>query len=105
MLPHEAAAQAAIRAVYAEPILYTGGSFDEEPLTGIWSDMDAPAFQGAGATLRELSVEIPLSALPFEPDKDHLITRVNTGETWRANDITRRDDIEAWVVIVEDPDE
>lgn len=105
MLPHEAAAQAAIHAVYAEPILYTGGAFVDEPLTAVPSDMGAPAFQGAGATLRELSFEIPRGSLPFDPDKTHLIFRVNTGETWRVNDITRRDDIGAWVLIVEDPDE
>lgn len=105
MLAHEAAAQAAIHALYAEPILYTGGAFDAEPLTAIWSDMAAPAFQGAGATLRELRFEIFQSALPFEPDKSHRVERVNTGEVWAPNDITRRDDIGAWVIVVEDPEE
>jgi hypothetical protein len=100
VLAHEAAALADIKGTFAEPILYTGETFADEPLTAVPSNVAAQAFQGVGATLREISFEIDQGDLPFDPDKGHII--VHAAARWRVNDITRRDDIGAWVLIVEE---
>jgi hypothetical protein len=100
MLPHEAAALAAIDAVYAIPVLYTGAGLVAAPLSAIKSEESAEAFQGAGNTLREVSFEIAQADLPQRPRKTDVIEEVESGHAWRVNDITPRDEIGRWRLIV-----
>lgn len=100
MRPHEEAALAAIRGAYEEPIIYTGAGLTAAPIKAIPSDSAALPFQGPGATVREVSFEIAQAALPADPDKGNTI--VHGANTWRVNDITRRDDAASWVLVVEE---
>lgn len=101
MKPHEAAALAAVADAYGEPVAYSGGAF-AETISAIRSDVSAEAFQGAGSTLREVSYEIRFAALPigFRPRKGHRIGDA-TGD-WQVLEPRRREDIAAWILIVEE---
>ncbi len=94
------AALAAIDAAFSEVVVYAGAGLSEPtPVYVIWSDGAAPAFQGPGTTARTVSFEIPQTTLPERPAKADRITR--GGYVWKPNDVTRRDDIGKWEVIVE----
>lgn len=101
MLPHEAAALDVIRATWPCPVLYTGAGLDAQPVSSIKSDTAGQPFQGFEGRPREVSFEIAQALLPGEPDKHNLIEEL-TGERWEVIDITDRDDIGAWVFIVEE---
>ena len=99
MSPAEAAASAAIDALYAEPVVYAGGGLPEpKTINVIWSDVAGDPFQGAGNTVRVISAEIQQTDLPAQPAKADRLTR--NGTVWQPNDSTRRDDIGKWVVIL-----
>lgn len=100
MKPHETAALNVVRAAYEEPVTYTGAGLDEEVVMAIPSDSAAMPFQGAGATAREVSFEIAQAALPERPRKGNLID--HGANHWKVNDITQRDDVAAWVLVVEE---
>jgi hypothetical protein len=102
MRPHEAAALAAIDAVYALDILYDGAGLAFARIPAVRSDQAAEAFQGPGNTLREISFEIDLALLPDRPSKSDVIEEVETGERWQPIDITRKADIGRWRLIVEE---
>ncbi|TVV75550.1 head-tail joining protein [Sphingomonas solaris] len=89
---------AAIDAVMRKPVLYTGGGLVSAPITAIYSDTSGAPFNGPGNTVRQVSFEIEQSALPQRPRKNDVIERA--GVRWKANDITDRDDIGRWVVVV-----
>lgn len=94
------AALAAIDAAFSEVVTYAGGGLPSPTeVYVIWSDGQAPAFQGAGATARTISFEIPQSTLNRQPAKADRITR--GGSIWKPIDVTRRDDIGKWEVVVE----
>lgn len=100
MSPHEAAALAANDAAFAEPITYTGGGLLEPTsIAVIWSDVAADPFPGAGNTARRVSCEVPQAALSKRPGAADRITR--DGLIWRPNDVTDRDDIAKWAVVLE----
>lgn len=103
MTPGEEAAQAAIRAAYGLPVKYTGASLTAATVIAIKSDSAAGAFQGPGDTLREISFEIEQSDLPERPRKGNLIVEKDgAGQVWKAIDITQRDDIDCWKIVVEE---
>ena len=99
----EAAALAAIHAAFAdpEPLVYEQGGVLLEPIRAIWSDDGAAGFQGAGSTLRQITYEIQQADLPERPSKtrDRFTHR---GRRWDISDVTRRDDVGAWCLIVVD---
>jgi hypothetical protein len=99
-IPGGADAAAAIHAAFAVPVAYTGAGVSGESLDAVRSDRAADAFTGPGSTLRETSFEIRIADLPESPRKGD---RIVDGEdaSWAVIDITRRDDIDAWVLIVE----
>jgi hypothetical protein len=98
MQAYEASAQVAIHAAFAEPILFTGGVLVEEPITAIKSDTPADGFPGRGSTLRRVSFEILQAVLPDKPEKGNTIRHSDTD--WKVIDITRRDDVGAWELVV-----
>ncbi|WP_380873598.1 hypothetical protein ACFB49_42550 [Sphingomonas sp. DBB INV C78] len=98
----EAAALAVIRGRYQDPVVYNGAGLDSAAIFAIFSERAAPAFQGPGDTAREVSFEIEQSALPERPRKGNTITDVATGITWRVIEPTERNDIGAWVLVVEE---
>ncbi len=101
MLGHEAAALAAIRAVYARPVHYTGAGVVDQEMMAIKSDTAASPFQGLEGRSREVNFEIARLALPGEPDKQNLIVD-GDGRRWSVIDIDERLDIAAWVMFVEE---
>ena len=101
MRPHEEAALAAIRAAFEEEVTYTGAGLTAAPIMAIFTDAAGLAFLGPGSTVRQTNFEIAQSALPQRPRKGNIIVQ-ESGKRWKANDITQRDDVEAWVIIVEE---
>ena len=101
------AAAADIAAAFEEdlPVRYTGAGLTDTPVAAVKSDVAASDFQGAGNTLRQVSFEIRQAALPSDPGKgDGIVEDDGDGLAWRVNDVTRRDDIGAWVLVVEEAD-
>jgi hypothetical protein len=95
----EAAALAAIDAVYAEPVTYVADGFKAKPLMVVWSDVAGDPFQGAGNTVRIVSAEIYQSDLSGRPAKaDRLIRE---GVHWQPIDVTKRDDLGKWIVVLD----
>jgi len=88
----------AIDAEFEEPVFYTGAGLDNEQIGAIRSDTPASSFDGPGNTLREISYEIRQSVLPERPHKNDII--VDGADHWKVNDVTRRDDIGKWLLIV-----
>ncbi len=99
----DAAALAEIRAAFAdlEPAIYVQSNRGPlPPLSVIRTDLAGPAFRGEGSTSRQIIYEVDQADLAEEPTKrDRLIHR---GRVWAFEDITRRDDIAAWELIVSD---
>lgn len=87
-----------IHAAFAQPITYKprGGALQQ--VTAVYSDSAAPNFDGMGATLRTIRWEVRQSDIT-DPELDAEISA--EGKTWRVVDITRRDDVGAWELIVE----
>jgi hypothetical protein len=107
MRDFEAAAAASIHATFAAelPVRYTGAGLINQPVQAVKSDTSAEPFQGAGNTLRQISFEIQQAALPGEPGKGNgIVEDDGAGQAWLVNDVTRRDDIGAWILVVEEAD-
>lgn len=100
IVPGEEAELAAIHAEFAGEVLYSGAGLDGDPVHAVMSETPADAFTGPGETLREISFEIPFSALSEDPDKGDMLLETD-GTEWRVIDVTRRRDINAWVLIAE----
>ncbi|HEV7658829.1 MAG TPA: hypothetical protein VGO55_03185 [Allosphingosinicella sp.] len=100
MRDHEAAALADIRAAYEEPVIYTGAGLDGETIMAIPSDSAALPFQGPGSTAREVSFEIAQALLSEEPRNGNLLQ--HGANHWSVIDITQRDDVAAWLLVVEE---
>lgn len=73
---------------------------DAAVVSAVKSDQPADPFQGAGNSARMIKFEILKSVLPSIPAKDDEIVEVS-GIDWSVIDITDRDDIGAWDLIVE----
>lgn len=71
-----------------------------DPIRVVRSDAAAPAFAGAGSTLRKTSYEIPKTALPDEPSKKDSFT--HRGRRWSIDDRTSLDASNAWLLVVSD---
>ncbi len=95
-----------VHAAFAEPqpVRYTGAGLADAPLSAVKSEVPASDFQGPGAgTLRKVSFEVPIAALPGRPRKgNRLVEDDGAGEAWTVNQAERRADIGAWVLIVEE---
>ncbi len=100
MRPH-AAGLFGIRRTYEDPILYTGGTMTAEPLRAIYSEEEAPDFQGQGKTLRTVRFEISRGELPARPRKGDLIEHLGT--EWTVDDVTALTEVGAWLVAVFEP--
>lgn len=87
-----------IHAVFATPITYQAPGGAVVPVSGVYSDIPSPGFFGEGATQRTISWEVQQSEVA-DPVKGAEI--VSGTKTWRVIDITPRDDVEAWELIVE----
>lgn len=97
----EAAALAANRAAFAEPVEYrkdeASPAITELPV--IWSDSAGEAFQGPGNTTRTITAEIEQGTVPARPTKATRIKR--SGRNWKVIEVNDRDDVGAWVVTLE----
>lgn len=93
-----ASAAAAIHGAFGAAVTYVPKSGSQKSLTAIRSDEPAGDFMGAGSTMRTVSWEVRQSDVP-DPVKGDAI-RADSVE-WTVIDITRRDDVGAWVLIVE----
>ena len=98
-----AAAGAVIDAAFAdpEPVIYTGAGLTDKPIRAIRSDTAAPTFEGPGSTLRQVSYEIALADLPQPPRKSDSF--IHRARRWKPEDITFRDEIAKWVLVVAGP--
>lgn len=96
--PGSDAFAAEIHAAFAQPITYKphGGALQQ--LAAVYSDGAAPNFDGMGASLRTIRWEVRQADVA-EPELGAEISA--NGKTWRVVDITRRDDVGAWELIVE----
>lgn len=92
-------AAADIHAALSTPAVYNGAGLTSGPVAVIKRDVPASEFLGEGRTLRQISFEVRQEALPQAPAKGNTI--VHDGTTWRVNDITRREDVGAWQLVVE----
>ena len=100
MRPDEEAALADIRAAFSETVIYTGAGLTAQPIPAVRMEDGAPTFQGAGSTLRKVCFEIAQADLPSEPRKGDLL--VSDGVERKVIDRTRRDDIAAWWLVVQE---
>lgn len=97
-------AAADIHSAFAEdlPVRYTGAGLTAAAIAAIKSDVPGEPFQGAGKTLRTISFEVRQADLPQDPRKGNTIVEDDgAGAAWRVNEVRRRDDNEAWELIVE----
>lgn len=84
-----------------ERIIYTQDGVILPPIRAIWTDDAAAGFPGAGSTLRKLTYEIQQSDLPKRPLKTR-DSFTHHGRRWEISDVTKRDDIGAWWLVVAD---
>lgn len=91
-----------IHAAFADQVRYTGAGLTNASIAAVKYDEDGEPFQGGGNTLRKVTFEVLRSALPQAPVKGNTIVEDDgAGQSWRVNDITRRNDIAAWQLVVE----
>jgi hypothetical protein len=95
------AAAAAIHERGSEPVVYRRVGFEDEPLAVIWIDNRAGTFQGPGETARAVIVEIRKAHLPTRPEKPDRLLRGKDLTLWKPNEVTDRDDLGAWSVVLE----
>lgn len=93
-----ASAAAAIHGAFASTVIYAPKSGSQISLTAVRSDEAAGNFMGAGATMRTVSWEVRQSDVAAPSKGDAILA---DDIEWRVIDITRRDDVGAWVLIVE----
>ena len=100
-LPGSEAELAAIHAAFAETVTYTGGGLTSADISAVRSDVPADAFAGPGSTARQISFEVLASAFPAEPANGDTLVDA-TAQGWKVIDVTRRRDVAAWSLIVEE---
>lgn len=94
-----AAGLAAIDAVFAAPVVYTGAGLAGATIAAVRSEIPADEFAGFNGKKRRTSFEIAKTLLPALPSKADTI--VDLGITWRVIDINDRSDIGRWQLWVE----
>ena len=95
-----AAAGAAIRAAFGEPVTYTGAGLPKPAeIAVIWSDVAGDPFQGSGNTTRTISCEVDRSLLPRRPSGSDRIVRKSVA--WKPQQVVDRDDVNAWAITLE----
>jgi hypothetical protein len=100
MNPAEASALAALRAVFAEPVVYTGAGLDAASIRAIKSEVPADSFEGFNGKGRRVSFEIEAPLLPEPARKSNTI--LHDGTLWQVIDINPRPDVGAVVLFVEE---
>ena len=95
MLPHEAAALAAIRTIYAEPIRYTGAGLDDAEISAVPTFEEAP---GEYAVQRRC-FEVAEALFPSTPTKGNRLRHDDS--EWRVVEARRDAEVGAWRVFVE----
>lgn len=95
-----ARAGAAIDKTFGVEIIYTGAGLTNKAIIAIKQDTAAQPFVGPGDTLRRITYEVHQADLPQEPTKRN--TFVHDGIRWQVDDITKRDDIGKWELVVVD---
>lgn len=87
-------AGAVIDAVFADvdPIIYTGAGLVAAALPAIRSDGAAPSFEGAGATLRQITYEMAQGLFPQTPETDE-DTFTHRGRVWSVCQVERVEDV------------
>lgn len=95
-------AGAAIDRVFADPaaIIYTGAGLTAGSVSAIRTDDAGPDFAGPGQSVRTIGYEVAIATLPSKPSKSDYFT--HRGRKWRVIDITTRDEIGKYVLIVQD---
>ncbi|UAK24350.1 head-tail joining protein [Sphingomonas nostoxanthinifaciens] len=94
------AAQPIIRKAFGEAVTYAGaGLVGPTTISVIWSNVAAGDFLGPGNTARQISCEIDKALLPARPAKADRITR--SGTDWKPIEVVDRDDVGAWVLMLE----
>lgn len=95
-------AGAGIDRVFADPadIFYTGAGLTASAVSAIRTDEAAPDFAGPGQSARTIGYEVAIASLPSKPSKSDYFT--HRGRKWRVIDITTRDEIGKYVLIVQD---
>jgi hypothetical protein len=105
-IPGGEADAAAIHAAFAETVRYTGGGLTAASISAVRSDVPADAFSGPGATARQVSFEVLQADLTADPaNGDTLVDGDGEGATWTVVDVTRRDDVASWSLIVEEAEQ
>lgn len=98
-LPGADAEAAAIHAEFAVSVFYTGGGLFSERVDAVVSDTPSEPFQGAGSSARQREYEIREGVFASNPVNGNTI--VDSAGSWRVIDVTRRRDIDAWVLVAE----
>lgn len=101
MLPHERDAMSAIRAVYGAPVTYFRAGAVVTDAIAVRSDMRPASFQGFSGRPAGLSFEVERSLLPMRPAKRDIIREAG-GARWSVIDIDEADDIDSWILTVEE---
>jgi hypothetical protein len=90
----------AIHNAFSKVVQYTGAGLTAANISAVKSDQPADPFQGAGSSARMIKFEILKAVFSADPDKGNEIVEAS-GLNWSVIDITDRDDIGAWDLIVE----
>ena len=94
------AAAAVIRAQSPDIVTYIGGGLAEPTdMRVIWTDAPGDQFQGAGDTLRTVTMEVAFDALPSRPSKADRAVR--NGVTWKPIQTEADDNVKAWACTME----
>ena len=91
---------AEIHAAFAEEVIYTGAGLTAGAVAAIPRDVDASGFMGSAGSVRTKSFEIQQAEFTDAPAAwDELVTA--DGTIWRVTEAQRRDDVGAWILVVE----
>jgi len=101
MRSHEAAALAALQEQFGSLVTYTGAGLNGSFVQTIKSDAPGLIAQGFDGRARQVSFEVPKSALPTKPANGDRILDADQ-QAWRVTDVTDRGDVEAWLLVVEE---
>lgn len=96
--PGGADALAAIHAAFSVSVDYTGTGLSEAGLAAVRTQGEAPVFAG-DISVRERGYEIRRADLSRRPIDGDTVT--DAGTDYRVIEVIDRDDVDAWVVMVE----
>lgn len=98
-VPGADAEAAAIHAAFAVRIFYTGAGLTSLAVDAVISDTPSEPFMGAGSTARRREYEIREGVFASNPSNGDTI--LDSAGSWRVIDVTRRRDVDAWVLAAE----